>query len=67
MADANAGAAAAPEEASEAQRYRDDPRYAKYFRMLDLKIPLVAVQQKMVVDGLDPAILKYGMCVCSCV
>ncbi len=36
---------------------REDPRYAKYFKMLDLKIPLVQVQQKMTMDGVDPNIL----------
>uniref|UniRef100_A0A7S4VZR6 FH2 domain-containing protein n=1 Tax=Ditylum brightwellii TaxID=49249 RepID=A0A7S4VZR6_9STRA len=36
---------------------KDDPEYAKYFKMLKMKMPLGAVKQAMVRDGKDPAIL----------
>jgi hypothetical protein len=38
---------------------KDDPRYAKYFTMLKFNIPLVQVQQKMQMDGVDPSILSH--------
>jgi WASH complex subunit CCDC53 len=48
------------EAAAPTTRYRDDPQYALYFRMLDLKIPIVAVRQKMIMDGLDASVLDHG-------
>lgn len=36
---------------------KDDPKYKKYFKMLKKGVPRGAVEQKMSVDGLDPAIL----------
>lgn len=38
-------------------KLKDDPRYAKYFRMIKLHIPKMAVAAKMASEGLDPAIL----------
>lgn len=43
--------------ASEASKLKDDPRFAKYFKMLAMHCPLPAVKQKMAAEGLDPAIL----------
>jgi WASH complex subunit CCDC53 len=37
---------------------KDDPRYAKYFTMLRIGIPIDSVQQKMMMDGVDPSILS---------
>jgi hypothetical protein len=37
---------------------KDDPKYAKYFRMLGMHLPKEAVAIKMQADGLDPAILE---------
>jgi len=34
-----------------------DPKYAKYFKMLKMHIPKGAVAQKMIAEGLDPAVL----------
>ena len=35
----------------------DDPRLAKYLRMLKMHLPRGAVEQKMRVDGMDPSLL----------
>lgn len=37
---------------------KDDPKYAKYFKMLRLHIPRPAVENKMRAEGLDPALLN---------
>jgi hypothetical protein len=36
---------------------KDDPQYAKYFKMLKMHLPPPAVKQKMTSEGLDPSIL----------
>ena len=36
---------------------KDHPKYAKYFKMLKLKIPKASIKQKMTMDGLDPEII----------
>ena len=36
---------------------KDDPKYEKYFKMLSMHLPRGAVEQKMIADGLDTAIL----------
>ena len=36
---------------------KDDPKYSKYFKMIKIGIPLPAVKQAMVKDGLDPNII----------
>lgn len=36
---------------------KDDPRYAKYFKMLNMRIPAAAIRQKMMMEGVDPNIL----------
>ena len=36
---------------------KDDPMFAKYFKMLKMHLPPPAVKQKMTAEGLDPAIL----------
>jgi len=36
---------------------KDDPKYSKYFKMIKIGIPLPAVKQAMVKDGLDPNIM----------
>jgi WASH complex subunit CCDC53 len=38
-------------------RAANDPRYAKYFRLLSMKIPKEALQQRMAIEGLDPTVL----------
>jgi hypothetical protein len=37
-----------------------DPVYSKYFNMLTMNHPIPAIKQKMVAEGLDPAILDLG-------
>ena len=37
---------------------KDEPKYAKYFKMLKSGVPAPAVVHRMVADGLDPAILE---------
>merc|ERR1711871_981386 len=36
---------------------KDDPKYKKYFKMLNVGLAKEAVKHKMVQDGLDPAVL----------
>ena len=36
---------------------KDDPQYAKYFKMLKMGLPKGAVVVKMSAEGLDPAVL----------
>jgi hypothetical protein len=38
-------------------RLKEDPQYAKFFKMLSMHIPKPAVCMKMQAEGLDPAIL----------
>lgn len=35
----------------------DDPRYATYFKMLKLRVPVASIKQKMMMEGIDPNIL----------
>ncbi|XP_028409146.1 WASH complex subunit 3-like [Dendronephthya gigantea] len=35
-----------------------DPRYAKYFQMLKVGVPLAALRPKVIADGLDPDLLE---------
>ncbi|GBM36490.1 WASH complex subunit 3 [Araneus ventricosus] len=35
-----------------------DPRFAKYFKMINMGVPPGAVQLKMTAEGVDPSILK---------
>ncbi|EDQ91725.1 uncharacterized protein MONBRDRAFT_22818 [Monosiga brevicollis MX1] len=54
-------APAAPEAEPETPRMtnRDDPRYKKYFKMMDMGVPLPAVQTKFALEtGADPSILE---------
>lgn len=39
---------------------KDDPQYGKYFKMLQMGLPLEAVQHKMMQDGADPKALVLG-------
>jgi len=39
---------------------KQDPAFAKYFKMLKMGIPLAAVKQGMVKDGLDPTIMDQN-------
>jgi hypothetical protein len=39
------------------QKYKDDPKYQKYFKMIKMGIPLDAIKLKMICDNLDPNIL----------
>ena len=45
------------EEAPNAVLVRQDPRYARYFRMLDMGVPAPAVKMKMTSEGVDPDLL----------
>ncbi|KAH8076715.1 hypothetical protein JL721_739 [Aureococcus anophagefferens] len=35
----------------------EDPKYAKYFKMLKMHLPRGAVEQKMIAEGMDPKVL----------
>lgn len=47
-------------ESSGGLKLKDDPRYSKYFKMLNYGIPLAQVQNKMMMEGVDPSILEYA-------
>lgn len=40
-------------------KLKDDPVYAKYFTMRRLGIPDPVIEQKLMLDGMDPSILRY--------
>lgn len=40
---------------------KDDPKYAKYFKMIRMHIPKMAVALKMSAEGLDPAVLDMNL------
>jgi len=39
-------------------KMKDDPRYARYFRMLVVGVPMAQVKQKMMAEGYPPEILE---------
>ena len=39
---------------------KDHPKYAKYFKMLKMGLPLLAAQNKAQQDGVDPSVLERG-------
>ncbi|KAG6970314.1 hypothetical protein JG688_00004915 [Phytophthora aleatoria] len=41
-------------------KLKDDPKYAKFFKMLQMGLPEGAVRQKMQVDGVDESALDLG-------
>ncbi|KAG7398599.1 hypothetical protein PHYBOEH_010754 [Phytophthora boehmeriae] len=41
-------------------KLQDDPKYAKYFKMLKMGLPVGAVRQKMKTDGIDERALDLG-------
>lgn len=43
----------------EAKNAKDDPRFAKFFRMIKMHVPREAVDIKMQAEGKDPAILDH--------
>jgi hypothetical protein len=49
---------AAPEEAPAAPSIRDDPAYARYFKLKSIGVPLAALRPKMIAEGLDPDVLN---------
>jgi len=54
---AAAPAPAASTAATGGAKLKDDPKYAKYFKMLKMHLPPQAVKNKMEAEGLDPAII----------
>lgn len=64
--------AAAEAPVSTAMTNRQDPRFARYFKMVDMGVPLQAVKGKFAVEtGCDPSIMEYvpaawsGVAACS--
>lgn len=43
--------APAAQEAEPGLKMKDDPRYARYFRMVAIGVPLANVKQKMMLEG----------------
>lgn len=39
---------------------RNDPLYAKWFKLKDIGVPIIALTPKMLAEGLDPNVLKEG-------
>ena len=39
---------------------KDDPRFLKYFKMLKMHLPRIAVENKMRAEGVDPAVLDLN-------
>lgn len=52
-----AGAAASAGQSNGGPAVKDDPRYAKYFKMLKMHLPRPAVEAKMRAEGVDPKVL----------
>lgn len=50
-----------PTMAEEEVALKDDPKYAKFFKMIRLHIPVAAVAIKMSAEGLDPAVLEMNV------
>lgn len=48
----------APEPEKPAMTVSKDPRYAKYFQMIKVGVPLMAIAPKMQAEGLDPSLLE---------
>ena len=38
-------------------KYKNDPKYEKYFKMLKMGVPIDAIKHKMICDNLDPDII----------
>ena len=38
-------------------KYKDDPKYQKYFKMIKMGVPIDAIKHKMICDNLDPNII----------
>lgn len=47
-----------PEPEQNVMKVKDDPRYAKYFKMLNMGVPAPALSLKMKQEGLDPDLLE---------
>lgn len=43
-----------PEEPQQSNPVSKDPRYAKYFKLINVGVPPQAIKNKMVLEGLDP-------------
>lgn len=48
-----------PEPVRGGMKNKEDPRYAKYFKMLLVGVPLAQVQNKMMMEGVPPSVLEY--------
>lgn len=56
---AAAPAAVEPVPAASAPKFKDDPNYGKYFKMLNMGVPKIALAPKLLAEGLDPAMLDH--------
>eukprot|EP01112_Ceratiomyxa_fruticulosa_P008270 TRINITY_DN2138_c0_g1_i1.p1 TRINITY_DN2138_c0_g1~~TRINITY_DN2138_c0_g1_i1.p1 ORF type:complete len:212 (+),score=72.08 TRINITY_DN2138_c0_g1_i1:295-930(+) len=55
----NVGLPPPPPAESSGLTMKDDPRYSKYFKMLRMGIVVQSIQQKMMMEGIDPNILDH--------
>ena len=46
---------------------KDDPMYAKYFKMLKFGLPVDACKLKMTAEGVDPNVRVLSLALCSAV
>ncbi len=53
----NLPAVEAPPEAPPTMTVSQDPRYIKYFKMINMGVPVGALRQKVLLDGLNPNLL----------
>lgn len=49
---------AAEQQANEGPNACEDPRFIRFFKMVQFGVPVAAVKQKMETEGLDPGILE---------
>ena len=45
------------EPSNQENKYKNDPKYEKYFKMLKMGVPIDAIKHKMICDNLDPNII----------
>jgi WASH complex subunit CCDC53 len=41
--------------------WRRDPRYSKFFSLLEMGVPIGQIQRDMMLKGMDPSILEYDV------
>ncbi|XP_067009895.2 WASH complex subunit 3 isoform X2 [Anabrus simplex] len=55
-----------PMETESGPKASQDPRFAKFFRMIHVGVPIQAVRLKMQAEGFDPSVLESTSLITSC-